>query len=151
MWHCSAAGRWKAESPFLAQRVSVGSTEAPEEGFCGSMRFCTLVSLDPRTVTMHFGSFDSRNGVGTILGSRAEARSMSESTARPVELLASSETAVGAELPLFTIFWKEHALHPVARTGRVQATDIETTREAAQLLIFEARNTVAVVLGVLED
>jgi hypothetical protein len=28
-------------------RASVGSTEAPEKDFCGSMRFCTLVTFDP--------------------------------------------------------------------------------------------------------
>ena len=28
-------------------RATVGSTEAPEKDFCGSMRFCTLVTLDP--------------------------------------------------------------------------------------------------------
>jgi hypothetical protein len=29
----------------------VGSTEAPENDCCGSMRFCTHVALDPWTVT----------------------------------------------------------------------------------------------------
>jgi hypothetical protein len=31
----------------MSLRASVGSTEAPEKDFCGSMRFCTLVTLDP--------------------------------------------------------------------------------------------------------
>ena len=37
---------------FNARHVArVDRTEAPEKEFCGSMRFRTLVTLDPRTVT----------------------------------------------------------------------------------------------------
>jgi hypothetical protein len=33
--------------PEPARRASVDPTEASEKDFCGSMRFCTLVTLDP--------------------------------------------------------------------------------------------------------
>ncbi len=51
----------------------------------------------------------------------------------------------------FTIFWKENPSVPLVRIRTIQATDLETAREAAHFLIFEATNTVAVVLAVVED
>jgi len=51
----------------------------------------------------------------------------------------------------FTIFWKENPSVPLVRIRTIQATDLETAREAAHLLIFEATNTVAVVLAVVQD
>ncbi len=51
----------------------------------------------------------------------------------------------------FTIFWKENPSVPLVRIRTIQATDLETAKEAAQFLIFEATNTVAVVLAVVED
>ena len=49
-WQSGSAGLSTAglsRKPSLLLRASVGSTEAPEKDFCGSMRFCTLVTLDP--------------------------------------------------------------------------------------------------------
>ena len=51
----------------------------------------------------------------------------------------------------YTIFWKENPSVPLVRVRTIQATDLETAREAAHLLIFEATNTVAVVLAVVQD
>jgi len=54
-------------------------------------------------------------------------------------------------LASFTIFWKENPSVPLVRIRTIQATDLETAREAAHFLIFEESNTVAVVLAVVED
>jgi hypothetical protein len=51
----------------------------------------------------------------------------------------------------FTIFWKENACSALVRTRQLQATDLATAKEAAEFLIFRGSNTVAVVLGVVED
>ncbi len=51
----------------------------------------------------------------------------------------------------YTIFWKENPSVPLVRIRTIQASDLETTREAAHFLIFEETNTVAVVLTVVED
>ena len=51
----------------------------------------------------------------------------------------------------YTIFWKENPSVPLVRIRTIQATDLETAREAAHVLIFEATNTIAVVLAVVED
>ena len=51
----------------------------------------------------------------------------------------------------YTIFWKENACVPLVRIRTIQATDLETAKEAAHFLIFEETNTVAVVLAVVQD
>jgi len=51
----------------------------------------------------------------------------------------------------YTIFWKENPSVPLVRIRTIQATDLETAKEAAHFLIFEETNTVAVVLAVVED
>ncbi len=51
----------------------------------------------------------------------------------------------------FTIFWKEILSVPLVRIWTIQATDLETAREAAHFLVFEESSTVAVVLAVLQD
>jgi hypothetical protein len=55
------------------------------------------------------------------------------------------------ELPRFTVFWKENACSALVRIRTLQATDLETAKEAADFLIFQGSNTVAVALGVVED
>jgi hypothetical protein len=40
---------------------------------------------------------------------------------------------------------------PLVRIRTIQATDLETAKEAAHFLIFEGTNTVEVVLDVVED
>lgn len=54
-------------------------------------------------------------------------------------------------LKSYTIFWKENPSVPRVRMRTIQATDLEMAKEAAQFLVFEASNTVAVVLAVVED
>jgi len=51
----------------------------------------------------------------------------------------------------FTIFWKENPSVPLVRIRTIQATDLETAKEAAHFLVFEESNTVAVVLAVVQD
>ena len=51
----------------------------------------------------------------------------------------------------FTVFWKENPSVPLVRIRTIQATDLETAKEAAYFLIFEETNTVAVVLAVVQD
>jgi len=51
----------------------------------------------------------------------------------------------------FTIFWKVNPSVPLVRIRTIHATDLETAKEAAHLLIFEETNTVAVVLTVVQD
>lgn len=51
----------------------------------------------------------------------------------------------------YTIFWKENPSVPLVKIRTIQSTDLETAKEAAHFLIFEATNTVAVVLAVVQD
>ena len=51
----------------------------------------------------------------------------------------------------YTIFWKENPSVPLVRIRTIQATDLETAKEAAHFLVFEESNTVAVVLAVVQD
>ena len=61
------------------------------------------------------------------------------------------ESAWQDGLRSYTIFWKENPSVPLVRIRTTHATDLETARDAAHFLVFEASNTVAVVLAVVED
>ena len=76
---------------------------------------------------------------------------MSDTESRVQDSSVDGESAGQEGLKSYTIFWKENPSVPLVRIRTIQATDLETAREAAQFLIFDATNTVAVVLAVVED
>jgi hypothetical protein len=76
---------------------------------------------------------------------------MSDLQAQIDDAPVKSDSSDEQGLLSFTIFWKENASAPLVKTRTVHATDLETASEAAQFLIFQASNTVAVVLAVVPD
>ncbi len=76
---------------------------------------------------------------------------MNDTTAEVNDGASNCDSAEPMGLKSFTIFWKENPSRALVKIKTIYATDLETAREAAQLLIFDATNTVAVVLAVVED
>ncbi len=76
---------------------------------------------------------------------------MSDAEARVQDSPLDRDSAGQGGMKSFAIFWKENPSVPLVRIRTIHATDLETAREAAHFLIFEASNTVAVVLAVVED
>jgi hypothetical protein len=62
----------------------------------------------------------------------------------------ASEALGEQELTTYTILWKENPSRALTRFKTIQATDLETAKEAAHFLISTEPQGIGVVIGVFE-